>query len=173
MNQNWMDGHKALNIEALPMATEPQNFQAGTLDLNVIVAEQLASFKEDLDHLKAIIRYDVLPCINGSRGKVSHLFSNIISSIVKYPPALTKLIVYFRSQEASPEVMDLTLPDGFKLFTISIFTNIQATENWRLKNSTLIADCAAIIKSLEGTFATHFIVNTGCLYALHLPGKMN
>src|SRR5689334_1228145 len=119
MNQNWMEGHKVEHIETQPQATKLQDIQGGMLDLNTIVAERLAAFEKDLDNLKAIIRYDVLPLIHGSREKVCDLFSNIISSIVKYPPALTKLFVYFRSQEANPEVMDLAVPAGLKMFTIS------------------------------------------------------
>jgi hypothetical protein len=170
MNNNLAEGWGQVTVAQQP-SLETASLQNEMVDLNEVTKECVGAFEKELQALKAILRYDVLPYIKGSKEKMRVVFSNLLSSIIQHPPALTKLLVYLRCQKGVSETIDLTLPEGFTDYTISVYTNIFADSQWRQKNEHLINECAAALKSVGGQLECHTIVNTGCLYAMQIPGK--
>jgi hypothetical protein len=141
------------------------------VNLNDVLKDSLFSFEKELKNGKAIYRHDELPLVRGNKKELVQLFSNLLHSILYHPPVHTKLLIYFRVQKQGAEVMDLSLPDGFINYTVSVYTNILGDENWRLKNEALLNDCSSIVSEIKGYFTFYNISTTGCLYNLQLPGK--
>ncbi|MEP6847137.1 MAG: hypothetical protein ABI861_14090 [Panacibacter sp.] len=172
MNNHIGEVWRSERGEEQPSSLIVTNDPIEIVDLNNIVKECISDFGNEFLQLKAIFRYDLLPCIPSSKDKIVTLFSNIINSIIQHPPISTKLLVYVRSQ-LQPEIMDLSLPEGFENFSITVYTNITANDQWRNKNEGLIAQCASIVKGIGGQLTCYNIATTGCLYTLQVPGKID
>ena len=142
------------------------------VNMNEVVQHHLLIRRTQLDALQAIIRFDAMPHIGGSREELSALVSHIFNSILESPPAGTKLFIYIRCEKDKSEVMDLTLPEGFQRYNISVYTNIVADEAWQLMQQPILADMQTRTARLNGTFDHYSITKTGCLYQLVLPGKL-
>ncbi len=157
-----------------PASGQPPIGPADTplVQMNEVVQHHLLSRRPQIEAMQVIIRYDALPQVAGSRQDVAALLSHVFNSILDNPPAGTKLFIYIRCEIDKSEIMDLTLPDGFQQYQISVYTNIVADESWQLQQQPVLAEMKALAERLKGTFDHYSIVKTGCLYQLVLPGKI-
>ena len=143
----------------------------GLTDINEVVQYELISRQQQVQALQAIIRFDALPLVNTTRPVIAQMFHFIFDSIFQHPPSGTKLFVYIKCEKERTEVMDLSLPEGFQPYEISVFTNIIANENWQQQQQAAITGIRQGAESIKGTFENFAIDKTGCLYKLVLPGK--
>jgi hypothetical protein len=144
---------------------------AALVDLNEVVQYELIARRQQVQALQAIIRFDALPHITGTRPVAAQVFHHIFNSIIQHPPAGTKLFIYIKCEKERSEVMDLSLPEGWQPYEISVFTNINANESWQQQQQAARANIKQGIESSKGTFENFAIDKTGCLYKLVLPGK--
>ena len=145
---------------------------ATLVNMNEVVQHHLLSRRTQLEAMQVIIRFDALPHISGSREDASALLSHVFNSILESPPVGIKLFIYIRCEKDKSEVMDLSLPEGFQQYNISVYTNIVADETWQLVQQPVLADMQHRATRLNGSFAHYSITKTGCLYQLVLPGKL-
>lgn len=163
-------GHSSGYVPAgvpLPADVPP----AALVDLNEVMQYELVARREKVQALQAIIRFDALPHISCTRPLIAEVFHHLLNSITEHPPAGTKLFIYIRCEKEMSEIMDLTLPEGFQRYEISVFTNINANESWQQQQQAALTDIKQKIESINGTFESFAIDKTGCLYKLVLPAK--
>jgi signal transduction histidine kinase len=141
------------------------------VDLNEVMQYELAVRREKIQALQAIIRFDALPQINGSRLLIAQVFHHILNSIIEHPPAGTKLFIYIRCEKEASEIIDLALAEGFQRYEMCVFTNINANESWQQQHQAILTDIRQSIESIQGTFESFAINKTGCLYKMMLPAK--
>jgi hypothetical protein len=141
-------------------------------DLNEVIQYELIARRQQIQALQAIIRFDTLPIVNTLRPVMAQMFHLLFDSILQYPPSGTKLLIYIKCEKERSEIMDLSLPEGFQPFEISVFTNINANENWQQQQQAAISGIKQSAESIKGTFESFAIDKTGCLYKLVLPGKL-
>ncbi|MGV3657964.1 MAG: hypothetical protein ACO1NX_08415 [Chitinophagaceae bacterium] len=162
------------NANRFPASGQPATGPADTplVDMNEVVQYHLLSRRSLVEAMKVIIRYDALPQIAGSRQDVAALLSHVFNSILDNPPAGTKLFIYIRCEIDKSEIMDLSLPDGFQQYHVSVYTNIVADESWQLQQQPVLDEMKVLTQRLKGSFDHYSITKTGCLYQLMLPGKL-
>jgi hypothetical protein len=151
---------------------EPNGAPEKEVNLNEVVHNNLVARRQKIEDLQAIIRYDALPVIKGDALMVSKTFSMILNSILDHPPAGTKLFIYIKCEKEKSEIMDLSLGKDFQYFALSIFTNITTDAHWHQAQQQHVEDIKTAIHQLFGSFNCHAITNTGCLYHMVLPGKL-
>ena len=150
----------------------PADVPAVTLvDLNEVVTAELTAYRETVQALQAIIRFDPLPHTNCTQPLTAQVFHHILHSIIQHPPEGTKLFIYIKCEKERSEIMDLSLTNGFQRYEISVFTNINANESWQQQQQATTTDIRQSIESSNGTFESFAIDKTGCLYKLVLPAK--
>ncbi|HVG42104.1 MAG TPA: hypothetical protein VM888_10885 [Chitinophagaceae bacterium] len=172
MEKNVAEGLTGNNVATnYHQVVENKSYPKEIVDLNEVVKDCLSAVENELQRINAIVRYDALPLISGNKKKLLALFSNLFHSIIKHPPKATKLFIYVRSQRSSSDIMDLSLPDGYQNFTISVHTNILCNEAWQKVYEKALLENSSLLHSIGGFFTFNSIVNTGCLYTLQLPGK--
>lgn len=141
------------------------------VNLNDMLQYELQVQQPRIQQLQAIVRFDTLPQVTGAQPSMARLFQLMLDSIIQYPPAGTKLLVYLKCERDTSEIMDLSLPVGYQQFGISVFTNIIAHQDWQLQQQAAITEMESLVQSAKGKFTFSPIIKTGCLYHLQLPGK--
>ena len=145
---------------------------APLVNLNEVVQYHLLSRRQQVEALQAIIRFDTLPHVAAFRQDLSMLVSHLFNSILDNPPVGNKLFIYIRCEKEKSEVMDLTLPEGFQRYEISVYTSILADERWQQQQQPVLTDMQTLAARTGGAFTHYSIAKTGCLYHLVLPGKL-
>lgn len=122
-----------------------------------------------------IFRLDKLPMVNGNQEYVTCLFDALISMVVNHPPANSKLFLYVKCsrEKVDNDIIDLSVTDGTSLFKIEVYSNITTDKNWETLYKDKLEDCSLQATKISGRFSFSPITNTGCLFSLTLPGKIN
>ena len=150
----------------------PGDAACALVSMNEVVQYHLISRRQQIEAMQAIIRFDALPHVTAGREVISKMISLIFNSILDYPPAGTKLLIYIKCEPEKSEVMDLSLPEGFQQFVISVYTNIITDEAWQQEQQQPLAELQALVEGAAGSCSHYHIAKTGCLYNLLLPGKL-
>ncbi len=159
--------YSAGNVQPVPAGAAVE-----LVNLNEIVQNNLIARRHKIEDLQAIIRYDVLPLVNGDALRFSKMFTLILNSILDHPPAGTKLFIYIKCEKDKSEILDLSLPEDFQHFAVSVYTNITTDASWQQLQQQHVEDINSMVQAVNGSFSHHSIVNTGCLYQMKLPGKL-
>lgn len=122
-----------------------------------------------------ILRLDKLPVVVGERQVLTHLFATLLAMMVNHPPANSKLFMYIKcvEEQDEPDILDLRVTEGTRMYQMHFHTNINTDEGWQLFCKDRLAECGLIAQQHKGNFNFHTISNTGCLFSLTLPGKLN
>lgn len=166
-----LSGDKSYNPVAASAFTFVQPTPA-LVNLNEVVSKSLLTLHDKVKKLKAIIRQDFLPVVKGSEVAFTQVFHTLYGSIINYPPGATKLFIYTRCEKEVSEVMDMSLPEGFENYRICIYTNITTDAGWQQTYCPAIEEVKSILKSNNAQLSCQDITNTGCLYVISLPGKL-
>lgn len=152
--------------------TLPKKYSHGLLDLNIVLKASLKKAQSQLDHLELIVRCEALPQIKADHEEIMKLFDDLLGMILSHPPQTSQLFLYVGCEEDSGDVIDMTLEEGLKRYTIKFHTNVTTHENWKLINSQCLVKCRQILSRHNGNLAVNEIRNTGCLFSVSLPGKI-
>jgi hypothetical protein len=141
-------------------------------DLNEIFRNVLNKYVLDRG---IIFRLDKLPLINGNHEYVTCLFDTLMSMVVNHPPVNSKLFLYIKCipEKVDSDVMDLRVTGGSALYKIEIYSNITTDKNWEMSYQEKLAECSSQATNISGSLSFSPITNTGCLFSLTLPGKIN
>ena len=122
-----------------------------------------------------IFRLDRLPLVNGNQEYVTCLFDTLMSMVFSHPPGNSKLFLYVKCfpETVDSDVMDLRVKADSTLFKIEIYSNITTDKNWEILYQDKLAECSLQATNMSGSFSFSPITNTGCLFSLTLPGKIN
>lgn len=145
---------------------------AGPLALNEVLHESLRKAQMQIDKVKLIVRCEALPLVTAEHDEMVTLFDELLEMILNHPPDATRLFLYINCEEDNSDIIDMTLEDGVKRYCIKFHTNITAHDNWRLVNSKGLIHCRQILSRHNGNLAVNDIGNTGCLFSVLLPGKI-
>lgn len=121
-----------------------------------------------------ILRMDALPCIEGTRDEIVQWCDHLLSMILNHPPLNSRLFLYIKCEEdKAAGNTDTSLGNGFKRYNLCIHTNISTCEDWRVLYREKLDECTLIARRHHASFLCNHISNTGCLFTLTLPGKLN
>jgi len=143
------------------------------VDLNEIVETICGTYAAEGKSF--ILRSEKLPHVNGKKETLHLLFGEVISMIINHPPPKSKLFLYITCKEATPdaEVIDMRLANDIKLFQIDFHTNITSDEQWTALYKAKLTECSVLLRQHGSSFTFFPICNTGCLFSISLPGKIN
>ena len=118
---------------------------------------------------------DSLPLVNGNQEYITCLFDTLMSMVFSHPPGNSKLFLYVKCfpETVDSDVMDLRVKADSTLFKIEIYSNITTDKNWEILYQEKLAECSLQATNMSGSFSFSPITNTGCLFSLTLPGKIN
>jgi hypothetical protein len=122
--------------------------------------------------LQLIVRCEALPKIQGNFNEMLKLFDHLLSMILSHHQKTSRLFLYVDCEEESNDVIDMSLEEGFKRYTIKFHTNITTQGNWKLLNNQALVSCQQILSNHSGNLAVNEISKTGCLFSVLLPGKI-
>lgn len=144
------------------------------VDLNGILQGTLQRYGAAIRAQNLVLRCQALPRVEGDAGQLSRLFDGLVGAILSHPPAGARFLLHVDcGEERNPGVIDLSLAPGQRRYCIQFHTNVTVTEEWKAVHGQFIADSTAIIAQQNGTFKVNEIKNTGCLFAISLPGTLN
>jgi len=150
----------------------PRKHIAVPLPLNDVLQESLRKAQVQVDKVKLIVRCETLPLVIAEHGEMVKLFDQLLGMILNHPPDAARLFLYIHCQEDNSDIIDMTLDEGVKRYCIKFHTNITTHDNWRLVNSQGLINCRQILSRHNGNLAVNDIANTGCLFSVLLPGKI-
>lgn len=144
------------------------------IDLNDILRTVLEKYKE-AEHKNFILRFDILPFVTGSKDQFICLFDALIKMIISHPPDKSKLFLYVKCsrQNLEEDIIDLSLNKESAMYRIDFYSNITTDAQWEVDYNATLSDCAMQANKNGGNFSFSPISNTGCLFSLILPGKIN
>ena len=150
----------------------PHGSEQSDVDLNQIL--QTVCSRCITEGKSFILRADKLPHVQGKEEIFLHLFGELISMILNHPPQNSKLFLYITCKEQPPDAdtIDLRLIESFKLFKIDFHTNITSDDQWINLYKANLAKCSLLVQQAGNSFSFFPICNTGCLFSISLPGKI-
>jgi hypothetical protein len=149
-----------------------RNHIAIPIALNEVLQESLRKAQLQVDRVKLIVRCETLPVVNAEHGEMVKLFDELLGMILNHPPDAARLFLYIHCEEDNSDIIDMTLEEGLVRYCIKFHTNISTHDNWRLVNSKGLINCRQILSRHNGNLAVNDIGNTGCLFSVLLPGKI-
>jgi light-regulated signal transduction histidine kinase (bacteriophytochrome) len=152
--------------------TLQKEYSGGLLNLNTVLKESLKKAQSQIDNLQLIVRCESLPQIKADHDDMVGLFDNLLGMILNHHSQTLRLFLYVDCEEASVDVIDMNIEEGFKRFTIKFHTNVTTHDNWKLVNSQALVNCRQILSRHNGNLAVNEISKTGCLFSVSLQGKI-
>jgi light-regulated signal transduction histidine kinase (bacteriophytochrome) len=155
------------------VSTMPGEGQAGYVlqDLNTLLRQSLKKHEALTRQQQVILRCASLPVIPGNQTKLELLFDHLLQMILSYPPNGSRLFLNIDCQE-----QDGNLSAGHNvgsMYQILFHTNICSDASWKEANRNKLTECMEILALHNGALGVNTIENTGCLFVISLPGKMN
>jgi hypothetical protein len=144
------------------------------VDLNEVLSSVLENYCTAQPN-NCIFRFDNLPFVIGTKEHFTRLFNALIFMITSHPPINSKLFLYVKctEQKWDNEIIDLGVSTGKTLYKIDLYTNITTDENWETLYHSSLEECTLLTAQNNGSFSFYPISNTGCLFSVLLPGKIN
>jgi hypothetical protein len=141
------------------------------VDLNDIINALLQQY--GLKEKSAILRLDKLVVVKGKKDQFTFLFGELLHAIFNHPPFNSKLFLFIQCAEEKLEedILDLRSKTSGR-YVICFHTNIHTDENWRAIHKSNLEECCRIVHENGGSLSQNNITNTGCLFSLTLPGKI-
>ena len=140
--------------------------------LNDVFKESMRTAQLRFDHPNIIVRSQSLPYIAGNREEIRKLFDDLFTMLFSCPLVGSRLFLYVDCEEENSNVIDISLSQGFKRYLIRFHTNIATKDNWKDINSQVLAGCQQILSHHHGSFLVNNNNNTGSLFSISLPGKL-
>jgi hypothetical protein len=152
--------------------TLQKKYPDGLLSLNAVLKESLKKAQSKIDNLQLIVRCESLPQIKADHEEMADLFDDLLGMILNHDLSSSRLFLYVDCEENSGDLIDMTLEEGFKRYTIKFHTNVTTHDNWKLVNSQALVNCKRILFKHNGNLAVNEISKTGCLFSVSLQGKI-
>jgi hypothetical protein len=152
--------------------TLQKKYSDGLLDLNTVLKECLKKAQAEVDDFQLVVRCESLPQIRAVYDGMLKFFDDLLGTILNHPPLTSRLFLYVDCEAESNDVIDMTLEEGFKRYTIKFYTNVTTHDNWKLVNSQVLINCRQLLSKYSGNLAVNEISKTGCLFSVSLPGKI-
>lgn len=145
------------------------------VNLNQIFQSVMKKHIPEEKRTLSIVRSDKLPFVCGKEEHLTRMFDALIVMIISHPPAASKLFLYIKCeiQTKDPEIIDLRLVQDYQMYTLYFHTNITTDAQWKLIHKDKLSECAVLAERNKGCFSFYSIANTGCIFSLSLPGKIN
>ena len=171
MTKPHLDNVTGTPIIPLIFSGAPQDQEKS--DLNEILRSVVEKYKGDA-HKNFILRFDDLPMVIGAKENFICLFDALICMVISHPPVHSKLFLYIKciEEKQEEEIIDLSATEE-KIYRINFFSNITTDGYWEEANKTRLSECALQATKNGGNFSFFPISNTGCLFSVILPGKIN
>ncbi|NQZ69260.1 MAG: hypothetical protein HRT89_14460 [Lentisphaeria bacterium] len=151
-----------------------QVHEMGNVDLNNLIAGIIADLKANIFEQNAVINYQDLPVVHGSRVQLETVFQNLITNALKYNESDSPTINISSSARGN-QTYQITVSDngiGFdpkhadKIFEIfQRFHNIDEHEGTGIG----LSICRRIIESHNGSIQVDSIVGEGSVFKIVLP----
>src|SRR5215204_1102574 len=93
------------------------------VDLNRLVQQVFEDQHLNVAKLQTIVRCDTLPMVQGRVQLLLALFRSFLGLILDNPPQKSKLFIYVKCECKETDIIDMTLPEGFADYRVSIYTN--------------------------------------------------
>ena len=149
-----------------------QNAFTGTsLSLNAVLNNSVKKAQQAFPSQRIILRCEPLPRVKGNPDDWKELFDNLVRLIVSYPPPGYRLFLFIGCEEVPGKNGQQVSFDN-SYFLVRFHTNITTREDWVTANAPVLERCRLIIERLKGTLLVNNITNTGCVFAVTLPGKI-
>ena len=145
------------------------------VNLNQVFQSVMRKHVSEEKRTLSIVRSDQLPFVCGNEQQLMRVFDALVLMIISHPPPNSKLFLYIgcEAEKKDPDVIDLRLPKEYQMYDLRFHTNITTNEQWQLIHQDKLSECAVLAEQNKGRFSFHSIANTGCIFSLSLPGKIN
>jgi hypothetical protein len=144
-----------------------QPYHLETVSLNEIFKECMKEVQSQFE-VNIIVRCQSLPDIQGNKQELSCLFHTLMTMIVGHSNASSRLFLYVDCEEEIFSGSDSL--ETNKNFIIRFHSNISITEDWEKLNEEALEKCNNILSYHNGNFKVN--LNSGCLFSLTFPGKL-
>jgi hypothetical protein len=141
------------------------------LSLNDIFKDSIRKVQAQYDQTRFILRCENLPFSFGKKEELEELFRLLLSMIPAGAPG-QRVFLHVDCVEQSGDVMDLLLEEGLKRYVIRFHTNISTDTQWESLNQAALAHCRQILSIHRGSLQVNQIAQTGYLFCITLPGKI-
>ena len=142
------------------------------VSLNDLFSESMRKAQAANDRLKVIVRCETLPLVRVNQRDMTQVFDTLIALILSQSVKTSTIYLYIDCEESKESVGAQPATEGWRYFSIRFHTNISTTGNWRDQHADALQKCSRIVASHQGTLQVNSVVNTGCLYTISLPGKL-
>jgi hypothetical protein len=143
------------------------------INLNQVFQTSLELYKETINKSAPVIRCDTLPFVYGDSVQMLKLFNLLFKMVLLNLPATTNLFIYIKCELEKEDVIDMTMKNGINKFNISLFSNTIHIKEWLNNFQQELAELKKICFNFSGSFKEHSSSQTGCLFTICLPGKIN
>jgi hypothetical protein len=143
------------------------------INLNQVFQTSLELYQETIKKSAPVIRCDNLPSVYGDSVQMLKLFNLLFKMVLLNLPATNNLFLYIKCELDKEDVIDITMRNGINKFTISVFSNTINIKEWIGSFQQELAELKNICINFSGSFKEHSSSETGCLFTICLPGKIN
>ena len=143
------------------------------ISLNDILYKVLIKYQPEIQKGNFIVRSEHLPSVEGDAQLFLKLFDTIFTLIVRGPSSQVKQFLHIDFEEKRTEDLDLSIKEGFRLYSIEFNTNIKLDLQDQAVNKEKIDECNALLGQLNGDMKLFCTINEGSLFSIVLPGKLN
>ena len=139
-----------------------------TIPLDQVIRQALKKLQDEKPGL--IIRCEQLPAVHGDLQQLRLFFDLLFNMVREHHTSIHQLFLYIHCEETSRMPQDVSSRE--KHYHIRMHTNITCAQAWQQTNAATIEQCTGIVEAHKGSFQISNINNTGCLFSIILPGKL-
>ena len=144
-----------------------------TVCLNSIIQAVLLEERMRIEKQNVIIRCDNLPAVLMNKEAVQKVCRTLLSIILDQPPKRGKLFLYVKCNVLGNDMMDMSLPDGLKLYEICFHANSSPLSAWTDVYNEALEFCRTTCMQYGGNFFYNNNSDGQYLFRVTLPGKSN
>jgi hypothetical protein len=126
-------------ISGTPLTQTQKVAEACSTSLDNLMQQTLQTLKQDIERQNVIVRCDTLPDVQGNRGDMQAVFTNILNSIINYPTE-SRLYIYINyskdGHQVNGDIIELS-----KGPAIHFHTNLRADGAWQQHHTFLLKQC--------------------------------
>lgn len=143
------------------------------INLNEVFQRSLELNHQGINKSAPVIRCDNLPYVNGDPGQMLKLFNLLLQMVLSKLPTACSSFIYIKCELEKEDVIDMTIEAGFKKYCIYIFSNTLHIKEWIENFQQELTELKNICSNINGSFKENTSSETGCLFTITLPGKIN